>query len=570
MAIFSGCNSHNSEKRSHYNARFEQMRREATTAGAFKDFAKSDSIGRALFHEAEKEGNDVYMAYGLLCQSFYTYTSEGTDKRMAKVKQAEKIARETGNDSLLSRIYNVLGSFSVGYTHNFNDAKDYFTEAIRYARQAGAPDFEIAAECNLSEIYRDMGDTLGIKYDLDIYRYALKSGNADLLHSAAHHCAEYYLKSETDYGKAMVYTEKLKEIGQVYLYHLLRGDYYMRCDSLDKAREEYLLSLKYGGHSPAAFENYGILLNRLGKHAESNEMLKKAIDIYSQMDIYNSKQIKIYDFMADNYNHMGQYDLAYSNLKKYFAGRDSIEEIRKREDIQRYKVKFDVEKKELELAHEKSDNRMKNIIIAGICIVFLLTVGAFTFYTQRRNRLHRIIVAQQIDHLNSATYTSPAGPDYSPAESSSTVPLPGDEMQRAALPQEQSSAKGLSDEKAESIWRNILNEIKENRVFADPQITRDSFADRVGCNHTWFTQAIKMKTGKSYTQFMNACRVEESVRLLSDPACALTQKEVAAKVGFLSPSSFYSTFRQQIGMSPAEFRQQAIKIERTERTSGES
>lgn len=563
--------------RSFHNARFEQLRREATTAGAMKDFNKSDSIGRILYHEAENEDNEVYMAYGLICQSFYQYRSEGAEERLARVKEAEKLALETANDSLLSRIYNILGSYAVAYTHNFEDAKTYFTEAIKYARQAGAPDFVIAAECNISELYRSRGDTLGIKYDLDIYRYADRVDNKDLLLSASQHCAEYYLRDPKTVHKALNYIAKIKEIGDLHLHHSLMGEYFTLTDSLPQAEREFKLSIESDPRFPAAYHRYAELLNREGRYAESNDMMLRAKKVLETQDIYNTSAISVYKIMADNCQHLGDYENSYRYLQLYFNACDSIDNLRKTEDMQRYKVKFEVEKKEMELAHEKAGNRLRNIIIASICLIFILTVAGFMFYIRRRNRLHSIIVSRELDYLNKEE-TPQLIPDSPLSASSlpedSALPAPPDDVRpevsdnnEGNIPADNTEEKteanennGLSKLKADAIWKNIMHEISAHRIFTDPQISRDSFAERVGCNHTWFTQVIKIKTGKSYTQFMNSCRVDEAVKLLSSLQCDLNQKEIAAKVGFLSPSSFYAAFRQQIGMSPAEYRRRVIDI----------
>ena len=51
-----------------------------------------------------------------------------------------------------------------------------------------------------AEIYRHSGDTLGIRYDKDIYEFATKTGNEVLRHAAAVRCAEYYMKARSTRG----------------------------------------------------------------------------------------------------------------------------------------------------------------------------------------------------------------------------------------------------------------------------------------------------------------------------------------------------------------------------------
>ena len=117
-----------------------------------------------------------------------------------------------------------------------------------------------------------------------------------------------------------------------------------------------------------------------------------------------------------------------------------------------------------------------------------------------------------------------------------------------------------SADKADTIWRDILMEMEKNRIYANPNISRDTFAEKVNTNHTWLTAIIKNRTGKSYTQFINSWRVNEAVKILSQPTCEYTNKDLAGHLGFMTPQSFYNTFRQQMGMSPARFRQDILSV----------
>ena len=115
-------------------------------------------------------------------------------------------------------------------------------------------------------------------------------------------------------------------------------------------------------------------------------------------------------------------------------------------------------------------------------------------------------------------------------------------------------ANGMSVQKGEEIWQAILHEMEDNRIYTDTSVTRDTFAERIGCNHTWFSQVIREKTGKSYPLFMNSWRVEEATRILLDPSVKIGMRELAAQLGFLSASTFFASFKQLKGISPADFR----------------
>lgn len=532
-----------------HRERLDSLFRSATDAARKDDFHVSDSLGRLLYKEAVTIGNKTFEAYGLLAQGFYPKTSVGCEERLALVRQAEELALITDNDTLLSWVYNVLGIYATVYECNFSQARHYYSEAIKYARRINATNFIISAECNIAELYHSIGDTLGHSYDLDIYRYALESNNKVLLLPAAQRCAEYYIEIMQRPDRALPYIKSVRDAGNDYLYHLLCGKYYMAADSIVAARYELDSALQQESISPNVYLTYGKLLNSIGHYNESNGMLRKAEEAYHEIDRHGSAHIETWRIMSDNYRQLGDVVQALNYLDLYINARDSLNRLRNMEEINTYKVRFDVEKKELELARNRETMKRQSITLWAVVILLSVVAGFYLFYTLRKRSMHRLIVRQQKDFLMEHPVTPlPLTPAESPADSNNSpnVTVGTD------------TSKGLSEDKAEAIWNSIEHEMEVNHIYTDTTVTRDIFSERVGCNHTWFSQVIKERTGKSYLQFMNSRRIKEAVRLLSDPTVEITQKDLAARLGFLSASTFYSTFRQQLGMSPAEYRKLAL------------
>ncbi|MDE5796312.1 MAG: helix-turn-helix domain-containing protein, partial [Muribaculaceae bacterium] len=524
--------------------------RSATDAARKDDFRTSDSLGRLLYKEAITIGDKTFEAYGLLAQGFYPKTSVGCDERLALVKQAEEIALTTDNDTLLSWVYNVLGIYATVYECNFSQARHHYSEAIKYARRINATNFIISAECNIAELYHSIGDTLGHSYDLDIYNYALEHDNEVLLLPAAQRCAEYYIETMRRPERALPYIESVRDAGSDYLYHLLRGKYYIATDSIVSAQRELDMALRQQAISPNVYLTYGKLLNGINRYTESNEMLRKAEDAYHEIDSHGFGHIDTWRIMSDNYRRLGDVSQALNYLELYINARDSLNRLRNMEEINTYKVRFDVEKKELELARNRETMKRQSITIWAAVILLIVIAAFYLFYTLRKRSMHRLIVRQQKDFLLERPVASlPATPNK---------PDSTDSNESAVIADNNDTSKGLSPDRAEAIWNSIEHEMEVNRIYTDTTVTRDIFSERVGCNHTWFSQVIKERTGKSYLQFMNSRRIKEAVRILSDPTIEITQKDLAAQLGFLSASTFYSTFRQQLGMSPAEYRKLAL------------
>ncbi len=567
----SGCHKHNEGIKGKERMRMDSLFSCASDAARKDNFALSDSLGMVLYKEARASGDKVYEAYGLLARGFYPKTSEGCEDKLPLVRQAEQLALTTDNDTLLSWVYNVLGIYSTVYESNFSQARHYYSEAIKYAKRINATNFIISAECNIAELYHSIGDTLGHTYDLDIYKYALEKDNKALLLPSAQRCAEYYIDHINHPERALPYIESVRDAGSEYLYHLLRGKYYIAMDSINLARRELNTALHQEYISPNVFLTYGKLLNHIGEYNESNKLLRQAEEAYHEIDSRGFSHIETWRIMSDNYRQLGNAGLALNYLDLYINGRDSVNSLRNQEEINTYKVRFDVEKKELELARNRETMKRQSITLWAVVILMVLAGGFYLFYTLRKRSMHRLIVRQQKDflmeHPSPMLPVMPANPTPAEVTTGEMKTKPDEPTHQKETSED--SQKGLSEDRAAAIWNLIEHEMDVNKIYTDTTVTRDIFSERVGCNHTWFSQVIKERTGKSYLQFMNSRRIKEALRILSDPASEITQKDLAAKLGFLSASTFYSTFRQQVGMSPAEYRKLALAEANNDKNSTE-
>lgn len=537
-------------------SRLESLRKEAVDAYMKGSLKKSDSLGSILYKEAVTDRNDIYEAYGLLVLGFPPKSGGDADKRLNFVRQAEKKALLTDNDTLLSWVYNVLGIYATIHIFNFSEARQYYTEAIKYAKRGNVNHFRISAECNISELYYTFGDTLGIKYDLDIYKYSKESGSPHLLVASARRIAEYYINKKGEEKMALPYINDIRNAGNAYQSKLVKGKYYFALDSLDKAKREFESALRSDTLSPNIYLEYARLLNTLGDYSKSNLYLDTAYNSYKEIDSHGFDYIQTLRLYSDNMRRLGNDKEALRFLEQYIIARDSVNNLRNREEINSYKVKFDVEKKELELARNRETMRRQNITIWAVGIVVTLCVCFFLMFNYRKRRMNRLIVRQHREYMlqnrNLVPVSAPADQPSVPTEPESTY-------SDTALPTSPYQRVKLSQEKSDAIWDMIVHEMDDNKIYTDANLTRDTFSERIGCNHTWFSQVIKDKTGKSYLQFINSRRVTEAVKILSDPTSDVPIKSLVFTLGFTSISTFYSAFRQQVGMSPAEFRKLSLK-----------
>ena len=84
--------------------------------------------------------------------------------------------------------------------------------------------------------------------------------------------------------------------------------------------------------------------------------------------------------------------------------------------------------------------------------------------------------------------------------------------------------------------------------------TRAEVAQRFGLSPDTVSSRIRCATGKTFTEFLHACRLQQARHLLE--STALNVSQVAARVGFSTSQHFARIFSRYVGLSPARYRLQ--------------
>jgi AraC-like DNA-binding protein len=114
---------------------------------------------------------------------------------------------------------------------------------------------------------------------------------------------------------------------------------------------------------------------------------------------------------------------------------------------------------------------------------------------------------------------------------------------------------GISEAKASEILARVRALMEEEKPFLDPDLSLASLAGEAGLAPGELSRVINGAAGANFYDFVNAYRVEEAKRALSDPAHdARSVLDIAYGAGFRSKSTFNQCFRAATGITPLEFR----------------
>lgn len=103
----------------------------------------------------------------------------------------------------------------------------------------------------------------------------------------------------------------------------------------------------------------------------------------------------------------------------------------------------------------------------------------------------------------------------------------------------------------------LLHLMETQKPYLDPELSLPKLAQLMQCSTHEMSQLINQGFERNFYQFINTYRIEESKRLMRDTRLDhLNVLAIGFEAGFNSKTTFNTTFKQMVGMSPVEFRRQ--------------
>ncbi len=120
-------------------------------------------------------------------------------------------------------------------------------------------------------------------------------------------------------------------------------------------------------------------------------------------------------------------------------------------------------------------------------------------------------------------------------------------------------SKPIPESKLALKVKAIEKGIQEQKLFLDSNINLERFSEQIGLRPRDTSAVLKIHYQSNFFEFINGYRVVEAKRLLALPEYKdETILEVIFKSGFNSPSAFHRFFKRNVGVTPTEYRKQAI------------
>ena len=129
------------------------------------------------------------------------------------------------------------------------------------------------------------------------------------------------------------------------------------------------------------------------------------------------------------------------------------------------------------------------------------------------------------------------------------------ELEKEYFTNDKYEKSGLSEEKADEYYQNLILLMEEEKIFKQIKLTLGELAEMISISSHNLSEVINTKTGMNFFDFINRYRIEEVKKEILKPVNDnLTLLAVAMDVGFNSKSSFNTLFKRYVGLTPSQYR----------------
>ena len=529
----------------------EQMRVHKEAWSRFNDAGMDDSLilyTRPVLDRAIETGDTLTALYCGVYMAQAWLFMEQTDSALNYLDCMRPYIDRQSDDVLRYLYYSIYGGYSIKAELNYSKAMEYYQKSHAYAVATQSPGNQLSVLMDIIYIFYIRSDSNGMQYAEDAYELAYSSqGSEDSKCSASlmmammsHICgrdAEAMGYVETAWGMA-------RRAGIVTLYSLICKVYADICTSLGDyslAEGYYAEALKYTVYADAGTEtfvylNYGRMLMAEGRNLDAQDMFRRGLEISYRYDNHECRK-ELLSSLVDNSLVLGRNSEVVGYLENYRSYLDSVSNRQKEQDfntmlmsIQR--MEYENKAQAAELDHLKTRQRML-IYIAVLLIAVLVMLFLLFLYRHQRNT-YRLLIEKHQRYVE----------EFKKKQ----------ELEASVkLEKEQTQDNNAYEEADRELFARAETLMRDQKVYRLKSLTRDSMAEMLGTNRTYFSRAVNNVSGKSFSDWLNSWRVMEATMVMSDISQDVPLKQLADDLGYSSLSVFYRSFQKETGVTAGRY-----------------
>jgi YesN/AraC family two-component response regulator len=370
---------------------------------------------------------------------------------------------------------------------------------------------------------------------------------------------DFYLRQRLADSSIHFYVESLKikqelkqRNGMIISLHGL-GDVYSELLKDDmKALQLYNQAFTIANEIQSQYESanlqisIGSVLFRQKKYAVSSDYFKLALVYAENEDVPDMIRTCTYyltkiNILAGNSKEASEY---YDWNQR---AQDSIFSVEKTMAVANIQAKYETEKKDRENEVLTHSNRIKQnqiYYLIGIAIILLVLLIMLLYLYRLKNRAYHQIVLKNLEIVNKEKQLRKISQMLPDSLTDSLHSIGIDQI-----------AKSNPD-----LIIKLNNLILDEKVFLDSDLTLEKLSKKLNTNRSYLSQIINEHYQDNFNSFINKYRINEARHLLSENKYDhISVEGVGSMVGFSSKVSFYSHFKEIIGVTPAYYRRKAYE-----------
>jgi len=283
----------------------------------------------------------------------------------------------------------------------------------------------------------------------------------------------------------------------------------------------------------------GHLINK--NYPEAIKYFKLALE-YTTPD----ETLEVYELLREAYTQSKQYELALYQNDKFLVLKDSLDDLKIKQEIVEITEKYEADKKQLKIEslsekNELSDlviNKQKAQLISSVLLLVLtmvILVLITSFYIKQKSQKNLLYIknrnlAQQLEDRIELKHTT--------------------------------KLSGIENSQKNEI-HNFINGLIDVEFYLDKDITLQKMAKKGKTNTSYLSKIINEDYNKSFANFVNDLRISYTLKKLESlpEYRKLTIDHISDKAGFSSSNAFYRAFNKFTGLTPSYYIKRRLQQE---------
>lgn len=521
----------------------------------------------SIAYDTDNTVKERLYAFAFMTDSIFHTTLEYT-KALPYLNDAYRLWESEGREltfdgyNPVSIICSHLGICAYAYEINFEKAVKCYIDGAKSAMKNGNMSDFIIIGSNLVWLDFLRKDPSGTEFAEEIHEYGKKTDDLNAKFFGSYNLALMNLVS-SKYDKALEYLDEAQKYTspdnqtRQCMLNCTHAEVMKKMGKISEAKFYFEKSIKQISELSSTAQlylylSYSTFLNQLGQYGKALELLNEGLTFADSISNHRFKA-ELYHQISITYSGLRNWEDAYKSHIEYKKYSDIVYNISKEWSINELKIKYESARMTEQLQKSKIQilSRNRIIIISLFSTGLVLVILTFlTIHNRHRNRMYRSIVLQydeakskekkletEIARLNNLLDGSITSDDSANNPKTS-----------------------FGKEKSTEIFEKLEKLMKESHIYREQDLSRERLAELAGTNRTYLTRVINDNTNGSFAQYIYSYRLDEALKILSEPELKVPLKAIYQEVGFSSNNTFYKLFREKMGMTPSIYRENILKI----------